>query len=73
MIVVEAVYTPVKKQEPKFEKIVVLIGDGPVKEVPIKFLRVSEVQNLQNLLREAYDAGFSAGERVERVDAERLR
>jgi hypothetical protein len=61
LIRVHAVYQFFKKQEKKFDRIDVTIGDKTT-ECPIAYIRVSELSKLEEMLKEAYQLGYEKAE-----------
>jgi hypothetical protein len=57
MIKVEAIYKPQGKNEPKFDRIVVTIGDQVFDPVPIRFMKVGEMKELTKMLEAAAEFG----------------
>lgn len=57
LIRVHAVYQFFKKQEKKFERIDVTIGDKTT-ACPIAYIRVSELGKLEQMLKDAYQLGY---------------
>lgn len=63
MIKVEAIYIQVLvrkgEYEDKFDHFKATIGDKVYEPIPIGFLRISELSNLEQMLNDAYEEGYA--------------